>query len=193
MCFRYAFKILFISSLIVFLASCGPRLEDARKLGFSTIAEMKKAKEDGYKDKADYDQRYTKFGFDSLEEMLYLQERNYISKTDYLKVIDFSPEFYFKNCLEVNRISYAYFCRGNRISWIVVLVSVDKDWARLQVRNDDGTWVASPFEVESKSFLVQANGSAKLGDFYEVDGVIGARNFKFSNIDKVTFVRQLSN
>ena len=172
------------------LSGCGPSLQDARKLGFSSVEEMEKAKNEGYKDKSEYDVRYERFGFSSLSEMLALQARNYTIKQDYLYVKALTPEVYWRTCFQSNRINYAYTCRGRRISWNVQLVSTDDNWVRLKPL--DERWNVLPFdmEFESKTFLNHFNAPPVLGGTFEIDGMLGARNFKRPNIDDISHAIQ---
>jgi hypothetical protein len=172
------------------LVGCGPSLEDARKLGFSSVEEMEKAQNEGYRDKAEYDARYKKFGFSSLPEMLALQARNYGVKQDYLKVKELTPQVYWRTCFQSNRINYAYSCRGQRISWRAQLVSTDGNWVRLKVLDEKGNPLSFDLEVESKSFLEHFSEPPSLGGTFEIDGVVGARDFKYPNIDDISYARQ---
>jgi len=169
------------------LAGCSPSLQDARKLGFSSVEEMKKAKNEGFKYKFEYDVRYRKFGFSSLPEMVELQARNYAVKQDYLDVKALTPEVYWLTCFETNRINYAYTCRGRRISWRVQLVSTDENWARLKPLGEKGNTLHFDLEVESKTFLKHFKEPPSLGGTFEIDGLLGARNFKLPNIDEISY------
>lgn len=174
------------------LAGCGPSLQDARKLGFSSVEEMKKAKNEGYKDKSEYDTRHQKYGFSSLPEMLALQARNYVLKQDYLDVKALTPQVYWRTCFETNRINYAYACRGRRMSWRVQLISTDENWARLKPLDKKGNTLRFDLEVESKTFLKHFNAPPSLGGTFEIDGLLGARNFKRPNIDDISYASQVT-
>jgi hypothetical protein len=182
----------FLALIFPFLFSgCNQSLNDARSLGFLSLDEMNKAKEEGYKNKADYEKRYLKFGFNSLDEMQTLQKRNYKLKSEYDVVKSLTPDYYLTNCFEINRISYVYFCRGKRISWKIQLLSIDKDWAKFQVLNENKNVTTPPLQIESKSFLDFFKGPNVIGTVYEIDGAIGARNFRFPDIDHISFVEIL--
>lgn len=187
-----ALRLRFGAVLMAFLAGalggCGPGLQEARQLGFASVEEMETAKSEGYSDKAEYDARYPQLGFSSLTEMRSLQARNFLTKQDYLDVKAFTPDVFVRKCFEVNRISYAYICRGRRLSWTVRLVAVNGSSARFTPLEERGESLS--LEIDSKAFFDHVNPSLRterhLGITFEIDGVVGARNFKRPNIDNIT-------
>lgn len=184
---QLALNIVLAVGVVSVLAGCRPNLQDAQKLGFSSVEEMKNATSEGYKDKSEYDMRYKKNGFSSLSEMMALQARNYSLKKDYLDVKALTPEIYWRTCVTTNRINYAYSCRGRRMSWKVQLVSIEGNWARLKPLDEKGYTLPFELEVESKTFLKHFYALPSLGGTFEIDGLLGSRNFKRPNIDNITY------
>lgn len=64
---------------MVFLSACGPSDQDAKKLGFTNVEEMKTLQAKGFATKADWN----KLGFSSVVEMDELRGKGYATKKDW--------------------------------------------------------------------------------------------------------------
>lgn len=173
----------------LFLIACGPNLEDAKKLGFESLEEMKDLQAQGYPTKNDFDMRYKKFGFDTPEEMQLVQTRGYATKEIYKSVKALTPQKFNEICMKETPENYKSQCLGKQVSWLGRVESVSNSFGvNIRVLNDDGTVPDSSFTVDIKSLL----SSVSLGDkgkLIEFDGRIAKRNVISPDVESIGYAR----
>jgi len=160
-------KILLVLVLSLLLSSCWhPSLEDARKLGFSSIKQMnriinlgyktkqeydyrykkygfsslkkmKAANNRGYKTKSDFDNRYKKFGFKSLDEMKSLRIQGYKTKKKYLSAKKNNAKWFVKECVVADSTFYEKNCIGKKIIWRGDILTINTNDGRVRIKVRD--------------------------------------------------------
>jgi hypothetical protein len=103
--------------LTVLLAACSNPEEEAKKLGFSDVAEMTALQKEGFKTKSEYTQKIEddakKLGFSDVAEMTAMQKDGYKTKAEYLEKIDVDKrkkEDESKSNLQLELVAYAKQC-----------------------------------------------------------------------------------
>ena len=192
-------KILLVLILSLLLSSCWhPSLEDAEKLGFSSVKEMNriinlgyKTKQEydyrykkygfsslkkmkaamnlGYKTKSDFDNRYKKFGFKSLDEMKSLRIQGYTTKKKYLSVKKNTPEWFIERCMSPNNSLYEVNCFGQKIIWKGVVVSLNPSSVSNMIRIDVRD---DNGEAPSRSFDIDSKSLTKYADEFKTGQLI---------------------
>lgn len=90
------------------MSGCAPDIEDAKKLGFSSVEEIKSYNARGYK-----------------------------SIADYRLVKELSPKFFNDICLRGTLEYYAVECFGKRVAWKGEIITIRENFAVVKVLNDD--------------------------------------------------------
>jgi hypothetical protein len=160
-------KILLVLILSLLLSSCWhPSLEDAEKLGFSSVKEMnriinlgyktkqeydyrykkygfsslkkmKAANNRGYKTKSDFDNRYKKFGFKSLDEMKSLRIQGYKTKKKYLSAKKNTAKWFVKECVVAESTFYEKNCIGKKVIWRGDILTINTNDDRVRIKVRD--------------------------------------------------------
>ena len=75
-------RLVIAAFILAVLAACGPNLEDARKLGFDSVAQMELYQKAGFKKMQDFE----KLGFDSLKQLQVFQKEGFKTMHDFNKL-----------------------------------------------------------------------------------------------------------
>ena len=192
-------KILLVLILSLLLSSCWhPSLEDAEKLGFSSVKEMNriinlgyKTKQEydyrykkygfstlkkmkaamnlGYKTKSDFDNRYKKFGFKSLDEMKSTNKMGYKTKRQYLSAKKNTPEWFIERCMPPNNSLYKAYCFGHKIIWKGVIVSLNPSSTSSMIKIDVR---GENGGILSRSFDIDSKSLTKYADEFKTGQLI---------------------
>jgi hypothetical protein len=172
------------------LTACGPSDGDAVKLGFSDAKEMKQINDLGYKTKAAYNERYSKFGFASLDEMNNANVMGFTTKKDLDEALRFTPLFFKQNCIDLSAENYERNCLGKKVMWQGEITHYGStNGVRIQLLQNgkkeiDGVKLA---EIESKSLASKGVATANIGYVIIFVGLISKRNFLYPDIEPVTW------
>jgi|SaaInlStandDraft_5_1057022.scaffolds.fasta_scaffold47318_1 hypothetical protein len=215
--------------VLILLAAIGsfylskPTIEDAKKLGFSSVKEMSIAQDLGYATRKEFDNRYKDYGFDSLEEMYAVNNQGYKTKSDfenrykdygfnsiremnklkgqgydtkgnYLKAKNNSVEWFVKKCKD----TYAQYdknCFGNKIIWKGVVMS--RNLGGISSINisvrNDDGSHPSRPFNIDSKSLLDYRDLFKTGDMIGFHGSVDEENFTTPDIERITFVDVESN
>jgi len=147
--------------LLLGLAACSKPEEEAKKLGFESVSQMKELVDRGYKDFSSY-------------------------KGD--KGI--TPEYFYKECKTKSSNDYKNLCQGKKVVWKGLLVRIDKsDGARVEVSYQDGSKKqAEKFSIDSETLALKV-GQGDIGKIVEFEGFVGNANFTTPDIDAVLYAK----
>lgn len=178
-----------ILTCTVLLTACGPSLEDAQKLGFESVGQMKSVQKLGYQNKEEWDKRYVKLGFESLKQMEELNARGYQTMQAFKNVRALDPNYFYTNCKRVDEATYNANCKGKKISWFGEINSASTSYgANIKVTNNDGTALENSFTIDSKSLASKISKTDE-GKLVEFDGIVGAKNVVSPDIESITYTK----
>ncbi len=154
------FKFLSIIYIAFFLSACESDLEKAKKLGF-----------------------------ESIEQRDAMSRRGYTSMAQYKTVRELGPNYFYKNCKEVEKRIYDSTCKGKKISWYGEINNADTSYgANIKILNDDGSDLTNSFTIDSKSISSRIS-KADEGKRIEFEGIIGDKNFVSPDIESISYIK----
>jgi len=142
------------------ISACSNPEEDAKKLGFSSVAEMKA-----------------------------IQKRGFEKMSDFKSMKDLNPEYFYKNCKNASEETYNRNCLGQKISWRGEILEVNTIFgASVKVLKEDGSELVPGFTIDSKSLNEKISLDDK-GKVIEFDGTLGKKNVVSPDVNLVSIIK----